>query len=95
MLRELCDQSGLMIEEVTTCSGFFSQQVCKVHRLFLGFGWLAIIPLRWLPRLFDPLLARAGVRGYSICMVAYKPRFGALADRIATANAAHMEVVNA
>ncbi|MBN8806897.1 MAG: methyltransferase domain-containing protein [Sphingomonas sp.] len=94
MLRELCDLSGLMIEEVTTCSGFFSQQVCKVHRLFLGAGWLAIIPLRWMPRLFDSVLMRFGLRGYSICMVAYKPRFGSSESQVKTANAAQIDVAN-
>lgn len=95
MLRELCDDSGLIIEKVTTCSGFFSQQVCKVHRLFRRYGWLAIIPLRFLPRLLDPLLAAAGVRGYSICMVAYKPRTPASPNLVRAANAEQFEVVNA
>jgi SAM-dependent methyltransferase len=75
MLQELCAHAGLVIEEVTTCSGFFSQQVSKIYRFFGRNGWLAITPFRILPLVFDPLFAAFGEKGYSICMVAYRPRF--------------------
>jgi hypothetical protein len=75
MLHELCKDAGLIVEEIATCSGFVSQQITKLHRIFGRFGWLTILPIRFFGWLLDPLISRLGVKGYSICMIAYKPRF--------------------
>lgn len=78
MLRELCDHAGLVIEEITTCSGFVSQRLTRMHRFFGRYGSAAIMPFRFLAAIFDPpISALFSVKGYSICMMAYKPRFAA------------------
>lgn len=80
MLEELCRNAGLIPEEISYCSGFFSQKTAwlmrilsrKIHPLF---GWLFILPLRAIPPLFDPILTRiTRWPSYSICLEAYKPR---------------------
>jgi SAM-dependent methyltransferase len=76
MLAELCHESDLMVEEISFCSGFFSQRTTRLLRklssLHIIFGWLVILPLR--P--FIPFLDRfSRYRNYSICLEAYKPRF--------------------
>jgi SAM-dependent methyltransferase len=78
MLRELCELSGMEVERIEYCSGITSQLSTRVFRylldrLGLTIAWLVILPLR-------PLAAMAEVmgfhlRGYSICLVACKPRF--------------------
>lgn len=78
MLAELCSEAGLTIEEVSYCSGFFSQMITRTMRKIRPplLGWGLTFPLRILPVLFDGLIARlTRWPGYSICMVAYKPRF--------------------
>jgi len=80
MLAELCERAGLQIEEVSSCSGFVSQKLTwllrVLERFSLPLGWLAVLPLRPLPPLLDPVLRGLfGVSDYSICLVAYKPRF--------------------
>lgn len=77
MLQELCDDSGLIIEEITSCSGLFSQKITQLDRVFGWAGMVIGMPLRILPPLLDPLISRlTRYPNYSICMVAYKPRFG-------------------
>jgi SAM-dependent methyltransferase len=95
MLRELCDEAGLIVEEVSSCSGFFSQKVTTLLRLIERanpiLAWGLTLPLRILPLLLDGL-----VRGlfrwpdYSICLQAYKPRYAqqAKAQRAPTAASA-------
>lgn len=80
VLQELCDESGLTCEEIFYCTGYFSQKITALMRAsrFLGHrvAWAMTFPLRILT-IFDPLVARiSGYLGYSICMVAVKPRFG-------------------
>ena len=81
-LRELCAETGFFVEEISSCSGFFSQKLTALMRV-LGrrswlLGWCVILPLRLLPPLLDPLLARlTGWPDYSICLIAMKPRFTA------------------
>jgi SAM-dependent methyltransferase len=80
MLKELCDQAGLVVERITFCSGFLSQKVTallrSLSRIHPLLGWLVILPLRPLPILFDPLLTRiSGWPSYSICLEAYKRRY--------------------
>ncbi len=89
MLRELCDIAGLEIEEIGYVSHYFSQITAiafrtLVLRLGVRLGWALAIPLRALPPLLDGWLGKwigriAGRPGYSITLVAYKPRFGAQA----------------
>jgi len=80
MLCELCKESGLVPAEISYCSGLLSQKVCYLMRLlsrpFL-LGWALTLPLRVLPILFDRAIGRLSSWPYfSICLVAYKPRFG-------------------
>ncbi len=94
MLRELCSDAGLMIEEVTYCSGYLSQMVNRLQRIIRpsSLSWILTFPLRILPVLFDGLIARfTDWPGYSICMVAYKPRFGELKSAQAPAGAVSNE----
>ncbi len=79
MLQELCDLSGLKCEEISYCSGFFSQKITALQnwlsRISFSFSWCITLPLRVLPILFDrPLAFLLNWPYYSICMVAYKPR---------------------
>jgi 2-polyprenyl-3-methyl-5-hydroxy-6-metoxy-1,4-benzoquinol methylase len=94
MLRELCQATGLHVEEVSSTSGFFSQLVTRLMRAMSPIShygaWLAIAPLRLLP-LLDPIFRHVtGWPDYSICLVAYKPRFGKIpvAQRQLPANVA-------
>jgi SAM-dependent methyltransferase len=79
MLAELCREAGLIVADVSFCSGLASQKLAQVYgRISLvqrGVGWLTALPLRPLPPLVDPFLRRTGWPGYSICLEAYKPRF--------------------
>lgn len=84
MLEELCREAGLVIAEVSYCSGLVSQKMTGLWRwaTFLPIGsalrWLLTLPLRAMPYLLaDGLLTRAtGWPWLSICLEAYKPRFG-------------------
>jgi SAM-dependent methyltransferase len=79
MLRELCDMSGFTVEQIGYCSFFFSQMITRLLRSlqkrFGLAGWAAVLPLRVLPLALDRWLGRAFTRpGFSITLVAYKPR---------------------
>ncbi len=82
-LRRLCDHAQLETLEIGYCSGFFSQKttsllrfLARVHFLF---GWGLTLPLRVIPPLADPLIARfAKYPGYSINLVARKSNDGAV-----------------
>lgn len=79
MLEELCRKSGLVCEEVSYCTGYFSQKITGSMRAlrFLGHrtAWAVMFPLRVLT-VFDGVVSRLfGYPGYSICMVAVKPRY--------------------
>ena len=83
MLSELCQHAGLTVEEFAGCTGFLSQKLCwlmatleDVHPLI---GWGVILPFRILPPVFDSIINRmTRYPYYSICMEAYKPRYGDL-----------------
>jgi SAM-dependent methyltransferase len=78
MLRELCNEAGLLVEEISYCSGFFSQKVTAILWIVrpAALAWVLVLPLRILPILFDSLIsALTGWPGYSICLIAHKPRF--------------------
>ena len=81
MLKELCTKSGFKIENISYCSGFFSQKVTYLMRILnkilgLKISWLITFPLRIFPIFFDNILSKiSNYENYSICIVAYKPRF--------------------
>jgi len=78
MLRELAADAGLQVEAIEGCSGFLSQKLTVPFRKIKPamLGWIAILPFRVLPLLFDRLIARlTGYPDFSITLVAYKPRF--------------------
>jgi SAM-dependent methyltransferase len=79
MIQELCDKSGLFVEEISSCSGFFSQNITIFHRTFRRFGvfgWIFTLPLRIIPSLLDDIFSKiTSWPDYSLCLVAYKPRF--------------------
>lgn len=80
MLKELCRHAGLEMEDISGCSGFFSQKVTGVLRFLQSLmgrlGWVIVLPLRpvalldWVPWRW------LGWPDYSICLVAVKPRWG-------------------
>jgi SAM-dependent methyltransferase len=85
MLEELCQQSGLVPERISYCSGVLSQKITTLERMLSAIhplvAWLATLPLRVVPPWFDPIVSRAtGYPYYSICLEAYKPRFDRRAD---------------
>ncbi|MBL8548650.1 MAG: class I SAM-dependent methyltransferase [Hyphomonadaceae bacterium] len=80
MLLELIELAGLKCEEVSYCSGYFSQKVAQImralYRVHPAIGWTAILPLRPLVPLLDATLGRMlNWPGFSICIEAYKPRY--------------------
>jgi SAM-dependent methyltransferase len=77
MLIELAESAGLKVDEINSCSGYFSQKCTSLLRVIRPFvlGWIIVLPLRILPVLFDKFVSKMfGWPDYSICMVAYKPR---------------------
>ncbi len=91
MLLELCREAGMQCEELSSCSGAITQlatklmrHASKVHALF---GWLAVLPLRPFPPLFDTWIKKlVSTTDFSICMVAYKPRFISSPAAVATSS---------
>jgi SAM-dependent methyltransferase len=88
MLRELADCAQLRCDEISYCSGFFSQKLTWVWRRASAIhwfaGWLVMLPFRPLTVFLDWAIRRhTSFPLFSICMVAQKPRFGpATAGRI-------------
>jgi 2-polyprenyl-3-methyl-5-hydroxy-6-metoxy-1,4-benzoquinol methylase len=76
MLIELCDAAGLKIEEISYCSGFFSQKTTflfrKLSNINFLFAWAFILPIRPFIPILDKFLP---YRRYSICLEAYKPKY--------------------
>lgn len=77
-LEKLCRQTGMVVEEISFCSGFLSQKITGlqrwVSRLHPLIGWAVILPLRPIPPLFDSTVTRwLRWPGYSICLQARKP----------------------
>jgi len=91
MLKELCYMTGFKVENISFCSGIISQKLCRIQRLitynsygkpkklkktWFLFGWSSILVFRILPPIFDKLMTGLFKKPYySICLVAYKPRF--------------------
>jgi 2-polyprenyl-3-methyl-5-hydroxy-6-metoxy-1,4-benzoquinol methylase len=76
-LRRLCGSANLAALEIGYCSGFASQKTTSLLR-FLGrihyvLGWVLVLPLRAIPPIVDPLIARfTRYPGYSINLIAKK-----------------------
>lgn len=76
-LNDLCVSAGLNVARIGFCSGFMSQKITallriagRIHPLI---GWGLVLPLRVLPLIFDPWIARmTNWPGFSITLVATK-----------------------
>jgi SAM-dependent methyltransferase len=80
MLEELCGNAGLVLENVSFCSGFLSQKLTfilrKLSRINHFFAWAVVTPFRWLPPMLDRFVTPFMCYPYySICIEVYKPRF--------------------
>ena len=83
MFEELCRDAGLVVEEVSFCSGFFSQKVTQLWRYAghlpggAAVRWAITLPMRMLPLVLpDTWLSQLlGWPFFSIGLHAYKPRF--------------------
>jgi SAM-dependent methyltransferase len=80
MLVELCEAAGFISEDISFCSGWASQKTTgllrMIGRLDLRLGWMSVLPLRPMPLLLDRPIEWLGQwPGFSICLVAYRPRF--------------------
>jgi 2-polyprenyl-3-methyl-5-hydroxy-6-metoxy-1,4-benzoquinol methylase len=74
-LARLCEEADLALEAVSYCVGFLSQKVSQLYftlsKIHHSVAWAAVHPLRLLPVLFDPVLARrTSWPSYSICLEA-------------------------
>jgi SAM-dependent methyltransferase len=81
MLLELCEHAGLVCEAISFCTGLLSQKATGLmrwgSRLHPLVGWGAVLPLRPLIPLIDPLATTCFAWPcYSICLEACKPRRG-------------------
>lgn len=75
----LCEGAGLEIEDLGFCSGLISQWLTKILRKLTAIdyrvGWLAILPVRILPPILDPIISLTGLwPAYSITLIATKPK---------------------
>ena len=80
MLMELCEDSGLMFESESFCSGFLSQKITSLYRALSKIhpllAWAIILPLRILPPIFDRAITKLiDYPYYCICVEAYKPKY--------------------
>lgn len=80
MLRELCEEAGLTVEEISSCSGFLSQKITAClrigNRLNPLLSWALTFPFRLIPPFFDkPITDFLNWPYFSICLEAYKPRY--------------------
>ena len=81
-LIELLEFHGFLVETVEYCSGYFSQKITSLLRALSRvsgpIAWVIALPLRVLPGVFDRPRATGNPPGFSICVVALKPRFSDL-----------------
>ena len=80
MLQELSESVDLKIEQISFCTGFFSQKITRLYRVLSKIhpllSWLVVVPLRILPLIFDKMITKIFKwPALSICIEAYKPRF--------------------
>ena len=74
-LREMCENSDLVVEEISYCSGFISQKLTAAwrftSRLNRPAAWILILPFRILPLILDRWLSQVTQwPSYSICLQA-------------------------
>jgi hypothetical protein len=74
-LREMCNRAGLVVEEISYCSGLISQKLTAVWRFASRVNrptaWILILPFRILPIVLDRFLTHAANWPYySICLQA-------------------------
>jgi 2-polyprenyl-3-methyl-5-hydroxy-6-metoxy-1,4-benzoquinol methylase len=74
-LREMCNSAGLVVEEISYCSGLISQKLTAVwrfaSRVNRSTAWILILPFRILPIVLDRFLTHvAKWPCYSICLQA-------------------------
>lgn len=79
MLIEMCENAGLLIDEVSYVSGpvsvFGAKVMERLQKVNKVFAWIAILPIRPLPPLFDWWLGPVtGTVPFSIAIDAIKPR---------------------
>ena len=84
-LLDLFHGTGLVIEDVSFCSGWASQKCTGFLRRFDGrpflIGWIPTLPVRFFIPALDRLAAALFRHpGYSICVEAYKARHGLNAE---------------
>lgn len=83
MLRELCEDAGLMVEEISSCSAFISQMSNAIYRKLIRVlghqkaAWAVTLPLRPLGWLFDRMSKWLPYPPASICVDATKRRIPA------------------
>ena len=80
-ILDLFHETGFFVEEISFCSGWFSQKCTGFLRWFDGrpfmIGWVLTLPVRYLSPVLDRLCALVFRHpGYSICVEAYKTRHG-------------------
>lgn len=91
MLEELCVATGLRCERISYCTGPLSLGLASVQirmgkMLHSTVAWVLVLPFRIFPLVFDGALARLfSYEQLSICLDAYKPRFGATSRHGASA----------
>ena len=78
---DLFHDTGFFVEDISFCSGWFSQKCTGFLRWFDGrpfmVGWLLTLPVRYLSPAMDRVCALVFRHpGYSICVEAYKTRHG-------------------
>jgi 2-polyprenyl-3-methyl-5-hydroxy-6-metoxy-1,4-benzoquinol methylase len=78
MLKELCEDTGFKLEKIGYCSFLGSQLSTQLMRLLQDkfswlVGWLIILPLRPIAFFMEKYFPFG--RGYSITLIAMKPRF--------------------
>ncbi len=78
-LLRLCDESGLIANEISYCMGVLSQKITRVYfvskKAHPVFAWGLINPFRVIPLLFDSAVTKiTKYPHYSICLEASKPK---------------------
>lgn len=73
-IQLLCDNTGFTVNEISYCSGFFSQKISSIFRFLNAnthplLSWIFIFPFRIIPPMLDPFIK---CTKYSICLVATK-----------------------
>jgi 2-polyprenyl-3-methyl-5-hydroxy-6-metoxy-1,4-benzoquinol methylase len=77
-LMRLSEQSGFEVMKIEYCSGVLSQKITSLKRIAANatsemISWPIVLPLRWIPPVFDAAMTRAiNWPDYSITLVAKK-----------------------